>query len=382
MRIGVDIRCLSEPRPGGVPRYTRQLLDHLLRLDRQNEYILFSNSWAHSPETYDQPNVQLRQMRWPNKLYNASLACFRRPWLDRAIGPIDLFFVPNINFVSLSRNCPLVLTFHDLSFEIYPHFLNLKRKLWHAGVSPRRLAQRADKIIAVSQQTKKDLIDLYKIPAERIEVIYSGIDEDCLNEITDDDIANTLHIHHVKQPYFLSISYLEPRKNLIALLRAFSQFKERTTLPHTLLIVGAAGWQYAQLQKLIKKMPAGRDIRILGYLSDRDKRSLLKAADLFIYPSVYEGFGFPPLESLAVGTPVVAAAAPALPEVLGDGAVLVQPYNVSELAEALLACASNQKLRQKLLSRRQDFLVKYSWRRTAEQTLELFSKTVQNAHRN
>ncbi|MFA5107158.1 MAG: glycosyltransferase family 1 protein [Patescibacteria group bacterium] len=382
MRIGVDIRCLSEARPGGVPRYTRQLLEHLLRLDQQNEYILYSNSWARPRAAFPQTNTQLRQTRWPNKLYNSSLALLRRPQLDRVIGPVDLFFVPNINFVSLSKNCPFVLTVHDLSFEIYPRFLNIKRRLWHAGVSPRRLARRADKIIAVSEQTKKDLIDVYEIPAERIEVIYSGIDEECFHESAAAEIKAVLAAHQLTQPYFLSIGFLEPRKNLVTLLQAFDQFKERSTLPHTLFIVGAAGWQYSQLQKMIAQLKHGRDIRLLGYLSDREKRCLLRAADLFIYPSVYEGFGFPPLESVAVGTPVIAAAAPALPEVLRDSAILVQPYNVRELTEALLASAGNDKLRQLLLSHRQEVLKNYTWQQTAKKTLDLFTNLVNNAHRN
>ena len=382
MRIGVDIRCLSEAQPGGVPRYTRQLLEHLLRLDHQNEYFLYSNSWARPRTAFPQVNAHVRQTRWPNKLYNSSLAWLRRPKLDRVIGPIDLFFVPNINFVSLTRTCPLVLTVHDLSFEVYPRFLNIKRRLWHAGVSPRRLARRADKIIAVSQQTKKDLIDVYGISAERIEVIYSGVDEECFQECTVAEVQAVLDAQQVTRPYFLSIGFLEPRKNLITLLQAFDQFKERSTLPHSLLIVGAAGWQYNQLQKMIAQLKHGRDIRLLGYLSDREKRCLLRAADLFIYPSVYEGFGFPPLESVAVGTPVIAAAAPALPEVLRDGSVLVQPYNVRELTEALLASAGNDKLRQLLLSHRQDILKNYTWQQTAEKTLDLFTNLVNHAHRN
>ncbi|MBU0707147.1 glycosyltransferase family 4 protein [Patescibacteria group bacterium] len=373
MRIGVDIRSLAETKPGGVTNYTRKLLEHLFRIDQTNEYILFSNSWAKPSNEFNQPNVRHKATRWPNKLFNSSIILTKKPYIDRLIGPIDLFFVPNINYISISSSCPEVITFHDLSFELYPQFLSHKRRLWHHFIAPRKLAMRANKIIAVSQNTRRDLIDLYDIPEDKIDVVYSGVETESIVNIKQSDINTVKSKYQLDKPYILTIGFLEPRKNISTLLPAFDEAKKRLPSSHQLIILGQPAWCQAELETARKKLKFGKDIRFIGYTSEQDKEALLKGAELFVYPSVYEGFGFPPIESIAAGTPVIASAASALPEVLRDSALFVQPYNTSELAQAIAQLIHQPELKEKLLKNRQDIINQFTWQKSAEETLNVFN---------
>lgn len=382
MRIGVDIRCLLEAQPGGIPHYTRQLLRELLTVDQQNEYVLFANSWRRPPFTISQPGAKLLYFRWPNKLFNSCMAILKRPYLDRLVGGVDLLYLPNLNFINVSPVCPMVLTVHDLSFELFPRFLSRKRRLWHQLIRPRHLCHRAVHLIAVSEQTKRDLIDLYAIPEDKITVIYPGLDDTIAQSPSETEVASVKQRYQLVQPYFLSISYQEPRKNLVALLQAFDRLKEQTGLGYELVLIGAPAWKKNELRSAHRKLKHASAVRLLGYVSDRDKWSLLRGADIFIYPSVYEGFGFPPLEAIRSGVPVIASAAASLPEVLGAAAILVQPYNLAEMVEALRQVALDQTLRAYLIKKQRQILESYTWRRTAEQTLQLFNNLAQQRHAN
>ncbi len=376
MRIGVDIRSLAEAQPGGVTGYTRDILRHLLKIDQKNEYVLFSNSWARPKFKITGENVQTVVARWPNKLFNSSLALLNQPKLDKMVKPIDLFFVPNLNFVSFSENCPVVMTFHDLSFELYPEFLSRKRRLWHKCVAPKRLARQAQRIVAVSESTKNDLIDLYGLNSDKIDVVYSGVSDEWADAISGQEVEQAKESLEINQPYILSVSFLEPRKNIAALLRAFDQLKSRFHTPHQLIIVGHTSWDQKNLESIQKGLDHKDSIRFVGYLDVKQKNALLKGAEVFVYPSVYEGFGFPPLESILAGTPVIASAASSLPEVLGESAIYVQPYNVSELTQALSSLINEPELKAKLLNKRDLLKSKYSWEKAARETLKVFEKVI------
>ena len=181
MKIGIDIRCLSEGRRTGVEEYTINLLKKIFKKDKQNEYILFLNSWKKSKadlkwlEKYS--NVKVKTFRFPNKLLNFLFWYLQWPKIDRMLGGVDIFFMPNINFIANSKKAKLILTIHDLAFEQFPETFSWKRRVWHIFINPRRLARRADKIMAVSESTKNDIVRLYKIPADKIKIIYNGVSE-------------------------------------------------------------------------------------------------------------------------------------------------------------------------------------------------------------
>lgn len=360
MRIGVDIRSLSEPHPGGVSVYAREVLRAMLTIDQRNEYVLFSNSWSRQPlQLFDHPRLTQIRTRIPNKFFHLG-QLVGLPKIDRLTGPLDAFFLPNVNFISLSATCPMVMTVHDLSYEIYPWLLSFKRRWWHRVVDPRRLVRRADAVIAVSESTRRDLIDMYGIADQKVTTIHSGIDH----------VPEHLPMGTTVKPNpgIVTLSFLEPRKNVLTLLQAM-KLVLRQRPEARLTIAGQPAWDMPMLRQTIRAERLESAVSLLGYISDDEKYQLLSAAQVFVYPSVYEGFGFPPLESLVLGTPVIATHAPSLPEVLQTRATLVNPYNAAELAVAMIEAIDQPRRVDE--SVRQSLRREYRWNNTALATLSV-----------
>ncbi|MBU1148829.1 glycosyltransferase family 4 protein [Patescibacteria group bacterium] len=370
MKIGVDIRSL-EKQPSGVSIYLEKLLENLFNIDQQNQYYLFYNAFSQSAdsvkEKFNYPNCHFCFSRTPNKIFNFKQTFLRSPKIDQLIGEIDLFFMPNLNFAAISRKTDLVITVHDLSYQFYPSLFTLKRRLWHSFVYPKLLFKKAKLIIAVSANTKKDLIDVYKIPDSKIKVIYSGIDQAETNQPR----KNTRALPDLADNFILSLCNLEPRKNIESIILAFDQIK-RNGYQGQLVICGKPGWSYKNIYKLAKKSPFCQSIKFLGYVDDEDKKNLLVAADLLVYPSFYEGFGFPPLEAMAAGTPVITSYNSSLPEVVKDLALLIDPYNLTELVKAIEVSLDNIKEKDDVADLGTSNSQKFTWQQTAGQTLELF----------
>ena len=363
MRIGIDVRCLLEPFPSGVAYYTKNLLSKLFEIDSANEYFLFYNSYKKENlnliEKFKKyPNVHLKGFHYPNKFLNGSINFLHYPNIDKLIGGVDVFFAPNLQFISLSDKCKKVVTVHDISFDLYPEFLSLRRKLWHKFINPKRFIKQADKVIAVSKNTKKDVVKNYNISKEKIKVIYSGVDID----------KNSVETGRGK--YILTISTLEPRKNIESLIQAFIKLRQQEKFKdYQLLIAGPKGWKADNIYKLAE---VDKNIKFLGFVSDQEKAELYKKAEVFVYPSFYEGFGFPPLEALAYQTPVIVSMNSSLPEILNDSAIYINPYDVNELTKALTEVLGNSSLRENLVSLGQEQIKKFDWQKTAEQTLDIF----------
>lgn len=377
MRIGIDIRSLIEKSPSGVTEYTTQLLNHLMRLDKENQYLLFYNNWHNIPseplKSFNCSNVQIKSFRWPNKIFNSLLFLFSYPKIDKLIGGVDLFFIPNINFLGLSKECQKVITVHDLSFKRYPSFYSTKGRLWHKIVSPKRIFKRADRLIAVSESTKNDLIELYHINQEKIKVVYSGISHNFFQKIEALHLEEIKKKYNITKPYIFTLSNLEPRKNIETLILAFDKLRQKFKIDYQLVIGGSQAWTpNRKIYSLAKNSAYSDDIKFLGYVEAADKPSLYQAAAVFVFPSFYEGFGFPPLEAMASGTPVAAAFSSSLPEITKEAALLFNPYNINELAEALYQLLTDDKLKRNLIEKGYVQSRNFSWEKTAKETLALF----------
>ncbi len=380
MVIGIDLRPLNTGGRSGIEEYTTQLLKHLFQVDQQNQYKLFFNSFAPPRLNFQKikrfANVQLVSFSYPNKIFNGLLWLAHQPKIDRLLQGIDLFFSPNITFNALSAHCPHIITFHDLSFERHPEFFSRKMRLWHKLIAPRRQAERATKIIAVSQSTRNDLVDLYDLPEAKIEVVYSGI----LKRYKPRNPGQAA-LRKIKKKFnlpdhfFLYLGTLEPRKNVEGLILAFDKFKKSQINPYQLVIAGKPGWLYKNVYKLASHSTYKRDIIFTGFIPSEDKPYLYNLADLFVYPSFYEGFGFPPLEAMASGIPVITSCISSLPEVAENNALLVDPWNVNEIAQALLFLTCDAKLRAKLTRSGVQHTQKFRWEKTAQETLRVFQRT-------
>ena len=378
MKIGIDIRCLIGGNRTGVEEYTVELLEHLFAMDRENEYVLFWNAWKlpACPFEWDRrfPNVRLVSFRIPNKLLNFCFWYFRFPRLDRLIGGVDVFFMPNLNFGAFSRSVRVVLTAHDLSFDRYTETFSWKRRLWHLFVNFRRLALRADRIIAVSQSTCDDVLSVPGVSPKTVRVVESGVSERFRVMDRNDPILPAVkHRYALPYRFILFVGTIEPRKNLLSLTSAFDALVESgEALNYDLVIAGAHGWKCQDILKNIDDLPSRSRIHFTGFVRDEDKSALYNLASIFVSPSFYEGFGFPSLEAAACGVPVIASHTSSFPETVGAGALLIDPLRPDDLFRALRELLRDAPLRDKLSQRGNVCAASFRWKSSARKTLAVF----------
>jgi len=367
MIIGFDARPLQDRYYSGVAEYTAALARALLQLDRTNKYIFFYNSFLSSDFGWPgagYANAGQIRGRWPNKLLHYGFwPLLGRPRLDRKTGA-DVFFAPHINFLRLSKKTKLVLTVHDLSFCRFPEFFSRRQNFWHRAINLPRLLGRADRIVAISQSTKNDLRELFNVPEQKIRVIYSGLDyppdsQPPASREDDDGFRRRLGL---PKKYLLYLGTIEPRKNIANLLVAFNIFRQqRDGRDYDLVLAGRFGFGSQKIISAWRRNPARDRIKFLGYVRPADKAGLYRLADLFVYPSRYEGFGFPPLEAMAAGTPVLTSPNSSLPEVCGEAAWYADPDSPEDLAAGLTAVLSDPGLASTLRAKGFAQAARFSW---------------------
>ena len=396
MDIGIDLRVLAGGSYGGIAQYVLGLLPELFRLDKNIRFKLFFNAYRQSLPDYswlDQENVQLFKFNYPNRLLFASSRLFSYPKLDYLVQGADVFFSPHFFSAPLSPRCRSVVTFHDLSFIRYPGFFSWRKNVWHRfEMNPYWQAQQAIKIIAVSQSTKDDLVNLLGVDPKKIEVTYSGITDQrrrgtvfCENlnkKLCSPEPLEIIKKYNLPEKFFLFLGALEPRKNIIGILKAFTYLKSTAQISKesALVIAGPFGWLYGDLFKFYKNSPYRESIHFIGPVMEQEKMALYSLSRVFVYPSFFEGFGFPVLEAMTAGAPVVTSRNSSLPEVAGRGGLLVDPYNIKEIAEAMKNLWLNQSLRDLYIKKGLEQVKKFSWRKTAEQTLKVIISAVDPTH--
>jgi glycosyltransferase involved in cell wall biosynthesis len=382
MRIGIDIRTLLDGHYSGIPEYSYRLIHGMLQSDSKNEYVLFYNSFRNARERigdFSYPNVSLQSTAYPSKIFNYIMAKgLGWPELDRLLG-VDVFFMPHLNFAAFSKKAKSIITIHDISFLLYPEYFSWRKNFWHHSLDVRRMLQRFDRIIAISQNTKADLMEYCQIPEERICVIYSGIGSDFqVLEKGSSEAERVRKKYALPARFILYLGTIEPRKNVDSLILAFERLcqTESDFSDLSLVIAGAKGWKYKETIKLIKSSPLRDKIILTGYVHREDKCGLYNLAETFVYPSFYEGFGFPPLEAMACGTPVVSCNNSSLSEALESAAIYADPYDVNSLKRAILVSLSDQDLRQRLVQRGLEQASRYRWQDCAQKTLALIQNTL------
>ncbi|MBL7022087.1 glycosyltransferase family 4 protein [Patescibacteria group bacterium] len=334
MRIGVDLRSLQEKQKAGISRYVLQLCKAITSQDRDNEYYFYFNTFRKIkyPEFTKQGIIV--HTRIPSRIFNFCARFLKLIAWDKK-NNLDVFWQPSFNFIHLSKDVKKVLTVHDLSWLINRKWYSYKMYFWHilAGI-PKQVKQ-ADKVIAVSKSTASDINFFYSKPADKIKIIYSGINREVFNN-------NDCSILNLPEKYLLFIGTVEPRKNILGIIQAMELVlsKEKYKDIH-LVIMGASGWSNKEVYKAIRNSKHRDKFHYVGYTTNRERDCYIKNSLALIWPSFYEGFGHPPLEALYNGKPVIASYSSSLPEVIKDNGILVDPYNITEIKEAILNILDN-----------------------------------------
>lgn len=375
MKICIDIRCLAEGRRTGVEEYTRYLLDNLFSVDKKNEYVLFLNSWKKTKLDFSwiqkYPNVSVKKFRFPNKILNLMFWYLGWPKIDHLVGGANIVFSPNIIFGNVSARTKFIITIHDLSFFRHSEYFSWKRKWWHIFINPKKICRDANKIIAVSNSTKHDLISLYKIQPEKIIVIPSAVaDNFCVVDRNNEKLVKVKEKYNLPYKFILFFGTIEPRKNIVGLIRAFNLLQKDNSA-YSLVIAGEKGWLSEEIYEEIENSPFREKIQIINSIPDEDKVYLYNLASLFVYPSFFEGFGFPPLEAMKCGVPVIVSNNSSLPEIVGNAGILIDPDKPDEIFLAMKEILEKPELRNSLIQKGLEKSKEFDWKKTAKKTLEV-----------
>lgn len=370
LKVGI-LGHLLDVRPGfrqaGVSRYIEFLVDALPSASADT-FVVYVG--PHSGKTLP----RRAGIRWSRSRLPTGTPEVRIAW-EQLIAPaslardgIDVVHAP-VNVSPHFTSRPTVVTVHDLAFRLYPEqYPELKRR--YLDALTRRSVEQADQVIAVSANTRSDLLRFYRVNPARVNVIPNGVDPS-LRPVEDAErLARFRARHQLPDQFILALSTLQPRKNLIVLLRAWARLDAATRLP--LVVAGAPGWKVGPIFDEVRALGIADQVRFTGYAAGDELTLWYSAATLFVYPSLYEGFGLPVLEAMACGTPVISSNASSLPEVAGDAAMLIDPRDVDGMAGAIDRLARDPMLRVELAKRGLERARQFSWARTARETVDVY----------
>jgi glycosyltransferase involved in cell wall biosynthesis len=288
-------------------------------------------------------------------------------------GKVDLLHA--MAFVGpLVASCPFVVTIYDLSFYRYPQAFRPWNR-WYLGIFTARSARRARRVITISESTKRDVVNMLGVPPDRVDVVYGGVDE-VFRPLPAAETAHFRSERALPDRFILFLGTLEPRKNVQKLIRAYDQWRQVEPDVPRLVVAGGKGWYYDHIFAEVERLGLTGDVIFPGYVIPQELPWWYNAADLFVYPSRFEGFGLPVLEAMACGTPVVTTNVASLPEVASDAALLVSPDDEAQLVEAMRRALSEVSLRQEMVTKGRAHAADFTWTRTARQTLETYDRAL------
>lgn len=379
MRIGIDARAILNPEksaPTGVANYVWQLLKNLLEIDRENQYILFFDFKVRDRDVkrFSRPNVKVKFFPFSDyKKYMPAayseilgMATFARERMDILHTTSPLYRVP------ASYRGKIVTTFYDFAPyrvpELFPKLSTAKLKTLYSFA-----AKKSDRIIAVSESTKRDAREFLKYPEEKITTIYNGIDKRFFegDAFSKDDIKKG---YGILGKYILFLGTLEPRKNLSRLLEAFARFKKdyKNNFDYQLVVAGKKGWLTEEYFQQAEDFGIAEDVVFTGYVGGDELKPLYSNAEFFVMPSLWEGFGQTIVEAMACGAPCLVSKVSSIPEVAGGAALFVDPQDTEGIAKGMAELVGNKELREKLSASGREQAKKFSWEKCARETLEVY----------
>lgn len=383
MKIGIDARSILSPEKGdaiGVGHYTYQLIRHILKNDKENEYVIFFDFRVREKDIkkFTLPNVKIKYFPFSDyKKYLPGayseilgLATLQKEKLD------ILHATSSFDRIPVSYKGKTVVTFHNMSAFNIPQILPAIKRTKNKTVS-RLMANKADKIIAVSSSVKNDIEKFLKIPPEKIDVIYSGIDERFYENEDAKYAAKIIGKYDISKKYILFLGTLEPSKNITRLLEAFLKFKKEKKkkmqkFDYQLVLAGKRGWLSSEYHQIIKDLGLVKDVIFTGYVIGDELVPLFKGADFFIMPSLYEGFGMTVLEAFATQTPAIISNVSSLPEIAKDCAYFINPISTDEISNAMTLFSEDENLKNEFRAKGLMQVKKFDWDKTALETIEIY----------
>jgi glycosyltransferase involved in cell wall biosynthesis len=374
MRIGISTSVIQRGQTG-IAQYVFALLRALAAEAHEHEFFLFAlqedlplfdfvKGRMHLMPVAEEFRPPVKNILW----HQHSL-----PQLARTL-QLDTLHVPSYRRLLWPRPCRLVATIHDLApFRVKKKY-DWKR-MFYGRVIARRLAQRQDEIIAISENTARDIVNFFHVPRSRIRVVHNGVEHERFFPGNREQAqAEVERRHNLSAPFFLYIARLEhPAKNHVRLIEAFNQFKAATRSPWQLVLAGS-DWHGAEaIHAAARQSPFAADIRLPGFVANEDLPDLYRAAEVFVYPSLYEGFGMPPIEAMACGCPVISSSRGSLGEVVGDAAAIIDPEDVFSMSQQLILLANDACAREHLRAAGLVRAAQFDWSLTAAQTLSAYA---------
>ncbi len=373
--IGIDARKLKD---FGIGSYIRHLLE-AMALKPESEQYRFRvyirrtdrDAWPNLPSRFEQaledsPGYSLSELTrfaW-------------RLWRDR----LDLFHATHYVLPPLFRS-RAVVTIHDIIHVLYPQFLPSRAAHFYARVMIRRALERAGRIITVSYNTKRDLIDYFRVEGSRIEVIYNGVSPAFRADLPDGERQRVAARYGIPSPYLLFLGGEKPHKNIQNVVRAFGSARRKNALPHALVLAGPLPKDTARLDALVAALELSGAVRRPGIVAEDDLPGLYAGADAFLYPTLYEGFGLPVVEAMACGTPVLTSATSALKEIAGGFAYLVDPMDIEAIAGGIAVLTGDAKVRSDLIELGKKRALDFSWEKAADRTLAVYAAALKSGRR-
>ncbi len=375
MRIGIDATALP-PRLYGAGNYITHLIGALLELETDHEFVIFTKS-RDAPLFEGKGRARLVRLPFTSRLRRIVWEQVSLPRLTRQ-QRLDVLHSPHYT-LPFAASCATVVTFHDLTFFVCPETHLLYKRVFFQTMIPQS-ARRADALIAISQSTRADILRILRTPPDKVVAIPYGV-APLFQPITDARALDAFcREHDMPRPFVLYVGNLEPRKNLTTLVRAFARLVERGA-PHTLVLAGARGWKDDEIFATVRELGLGARVRFPGFFEQEQLPALYSAADAFVYPALYEGFGLPVLEALACGAPVITSNVSSLPEIVGDAGILVNPRDVAELADALHVVITDRARRESLARAGLAQAKRFSWSQCARDTLAVYERAAQKYRR-
>jgi glycosyltransferase involved in cell wall biosynthesis len=370
IRVGVNAHLLSlaeSYRSAGISWYIQNLLRHLPDADPEVTYTVFTGERRYEGEK----GLQLERSLLPT--WRPEVRIFWeqaiQPWAIRRAG-VEL--IHGMALVGpVVSGCPSVVTIHDLSFLHYPENFPASKRLYLRTFT-RLSVQRARRVIAISDHTKRDVVAQYGVPPAQVDRIYYGLDPN-FRPLPVDQVAEFRSRRGLPERFILFVGTLEPRKNVVRLIEAYGQLPSPCP---PLLLVGGKGWLYDEIFRRVEALNLIDRVHFVGYIPGEELPWWYNAADLLVYPSVYEGFGLPPLEAMACGTPVITSNVSSLPEVVGEAGLLVDPDDVQALAEAMRRVLADAELRESMRTEGLVQAARFSWQEAARRTVDGYRRAL------